>query len=52
MQAVVARKEEVTEKLRQGIEQLMAMPGITFVRGEARLLPTNGGVQRRRIHGR
>lgn len=36
MQAVVARKEEVTEKLRQGIEQLMAMPGITFVRGEAR----------------
>lgn len=36
MQAVVARKEEVTEKLRQGVEQLMAMPGITFVRGEAR----------------
>lgn len=36
MQAVVARKEEVTEKLRQGVEQLMAMPGITFLRGEAR----------------
>ncbi len=36
MQAVIARKEEVTEKLRQGVEQLMSMPGITFVRGEAR----------------
>ena len=35
MQAVIARKEEVTEKLRQGVEQLMSMPGITFVRGEA-----------------
>ncbi len=36
MQAVVARKEEVTGRLRQGVEQLMAMPGINFVRGEAR----------------
>ena len=36
MQAVVARKEEITEKLRQGVEQLMSMPGVTFVRGEAR----------------
>lgn len=36
MQAVVARKEEVIGRLRQGVEQLMAMPGINFVRGEAR----------------
>ena len=36
MQAVVARKEEVIGRLRQGVEQLMAMPGITFIRGEAR----------------
>ena len=36
MQVVVARKEEVIGRLRQGVEQLMAMPGINFVRGEAR----------------
>ncbi len=36
MQAVVARKEEVTGRLRQGVEQLMSLPGITFIRGEAR----------------
>ena len=36
MQAVVARKEEVIGRLRQGVEQLMSLPGITFIRGEAR----------------
>ncbi len=36
MQAVVARKEEVIGRLRQGVEQLMSLPDITFIRGEAR----------------
>lgn len=32
-----ARKEEVVEQLREGVETLMTQPGITLVRGEARL---------------
>ena len=32
---VIERKREVVEKLRSGIETLMQMPGITFVRGFA-----------------
>lgn len=33
--AAAERKRNVMEQLRQGIEQLLAAPGITFVRGEA-----------------
>lgn len=35
--AVHAHKEAVVAQLRQGIETLMAAPGITYVKGEARL---------------
>ena len=34
---VYARKEEVVEQLRSGVEMLMSAPGITLIRGEARL---------------
>ena len=33
--AAAARKDEVVDQLRNGVETLMGMPGITFVRGEA-----------------
>lgn len=33
--AVMERKQRVVEQLRNGVETLMGMPGITFVRGEA-----------------
>lgn len=33
--AAAERKRNVTDQLRHGIEQLLATPGITFVRGEA-----------------
>lgn len=33
---VTARKNQVVESLRQGVETLMSAPGITLVRGEAR----------------
>lgn len=33
---VIARKNQVVENLRQGVETLMKSPGITLVRGEAR----------------
>lgn len=33
--AAAERKRNVMDQLRQGIEQLLAVPGITFVRGEA-----------------
>lgn len=33
---VMQRKQEVVETLRKGVETLMSLPGITFVRGEAR----------------
>lgn len=36
-EAIHAHKEAVVAQLRQGIETLMAAPGITFVKGEARL---------------
>lgn len=35
----VARKDEVTGKLRSGVAQLMQMPGITLHTGEARFAP-------------
>ncbi|MBR4388695.1 MAG: dihydrolipoyl dehydrogenase [Prevotella sp.] len=34
--AVMERKQKVVEQLRSGVETLMGLPGITFVRGEAR----------------
>ena len=34
--AVMQRKQQVVDSLRKGVETLMAQPGITFVRGEAR----------------
>ena len=33
---VMERKQKVVEQLRNGVETLMGLPGITFVRGEAR----------------
>lgn len=36
--ALVARKDSVVEKLRQGVAMLMKTPGITFVQGEARFV--------------
>lgn len=33
---VMERKQKVVEQLRSGVETLMGLPGITFVRGEAR----------------
>ena len=36
--ALVARKDSVVEKLRQGVAMLMKTPGITFVQGEARFI--------------
>ncbi len=35
---IAQRKQEVIEQLRSGVESLMAAPGITLVRGEARLI--------------
>lgn len=32
----MARKQTIVEQLRQGVEQLMSLPGITFVRAHAR----------------
>ena len=37
--AAMARKEAVVAQLRSGVEQLMQMPGITFVRGRGVLQP-------------
>ncbi len=34
---IMERKRQVIEQLRSGVESLMAAPGITFIRGEARL---------------
>ena len=34
---MMERKRQVVEQLRQGVESLLAQPGITFVRGKARL---------------
>ena len=36
--ALVARKDSVVEKLRQGVAMLMKAPGITLVQGEARFV--------------
>ena len=36
--ALVARKDSVVEKLRQGVAMLMKTPGITLVQGEARFI--------------
>ena len=36
--ALVARKDSVVEKLRQGVSMLMKTPGITLVEGEARFV--------------
>ena len=36
--ALVARKDSVVEKLRQGVAMLMKTPGITLVQGEARFV--------------
>jgi len=36
--ALVARKDSVVEKLRQGVAMLMKSPGITLVEGEARFV--------------
>lgn len=36
LQDAMARKDDVVEKLRAGIEALMKTPGITFVQGEAK----------------
>ena len=38
MAALVARKDSVVEKLRQGVAMLMKTPGITLVQGEARFV--------------
>lgn len=39
--AAIARKNEVVEKLKAGVEQLMKTPGITLVEGEARFLDSH-----------
>lgn len=39
--AAMARKDSVVSTLRQGVETLLGMPGITLVRGEARLADTS-----------
>lgn len=38
--AAIARKNEVVEKLKAGVAQLMKTPGITLVEGEARFCPS------------
>ena len=39
--AAIARKNEVVEKLKAGVAQLMKTPGITLVEGEARFLDSH-----------
>ena len=39
--AAIARKNEVVEKLKAGVAQLMKAPGITLVEGEARFLDSH-----------
>lgn len=39
--AAIARKNEVVEKLKTGVAQLMKTPGITLVEGEARFLDSH-----------
>ncbi len=38
---IMERKQKVIEQLRSGVERLLAAPGITFIRGEARLKDAN-----------
>lgn len=40
--SAIERKNEVVEKLKAGVAQLMKTPGITLVEGEARFCPTQG----------
>ena len=35
MPAIIDRKQAIIDRLRQGVEQIMAMPGITYLKGEA-----------------
>lgn len=45
--ALVARKDSVVEKLRQGVAMLMKTPGITLVEGEARFVDAHTVVVRK-----
>ena len=38
---MMQRKQAIIEQLRSGVEQLMRQPGITLIRGEARLIDTH-----------
>lgn len=35
MPAIIDRKQAIIDRLRQGVEQIMAMPGITYLKGKA-----------------
>lgn len=39
---IIQRKDQVVSQLRDGVQSLLAAPGITFIKGQARFIQTDG----------